>query len=197
MPPRSQVAKKDLPGAEVKVVFTYDDYLEFPPDGKRYEIIDGDVFVTPAPSFDHQHVGGKLYKILDDHVEKNELGEVVISPFDVVLDMTNVVQPDVVFIAKKHLKRIERDLKGPPDLAVEVLSPSTARHDRTLKLRAYERHGVPFLWFLDPKRRELEEHVLTKGRFRLAVKLEGGATFEPRVFPGLEIPLARVWPKKR
>ncbi len=190
------MAKKELPGTEVKVVFTYHDYLEFPPDGKRYEIIDGDVFVTPSPSFDHQRIVGNVYFVVRPHVEASDLGVVVLSPFDVVLDMTNVVQPDLVFIAKKNLKRVERDLKGPPDLAVEVLSPTTERHDRTLKLRAYEKHGVPHLWLLDPRTRSLEEYVLAKGKLRLNVKLTNGAMFEPKAFPDLVIPLAKVWPKK-
>lgn len=191
------MAKKDLPGAVSKVVVTYDDYVEFPDDGKRYEIIDGDVHVTPAPGPEHQKVVLKLAKVLDDHVESHDLGDIYIAPFDVVLDLTNVVQPDIIFVAKANAHRIGRALEGAPDLAVETLSPSTRRRDRTVKRLAYESHRVPYLWFVDPENRSVEELTLTKGKYRVTAKLEGAAVFEPRAFPGLEIPLAKVWPKKR
>jgi Uma2 family endonuclease len=189
------VAKK-VQGAEVKIVATYDDYQQFPDDGKRYEIIEGEVYVTPAPSADHQRVLRDLVLMVAPWVEKKKLGEIFFAPFDVVMDQTNVVQPDLVFIAKEHADRIAHGLTGSPELAVEILSPTTRKRDRTIKLRTYEQHGVGHLWLIDPESHDLEEYVLGKKKYSLATKLAGGAVFEPAVFPGLEVPLVGLWPKK-
>jgi Uma2 family endonuclease len=126
-------------------VLTYADYAALPNDGKRYEILDGDLFVTAAPSRNHQRVVLTLASSLDAHVRANNLGEVDIAPFDVILSDPNVVQPDIIFVATDRMASFSsRGFEGAPTLAVEVLSASTVRVDRNAKLQIYARHGVPW-----------------------------------------------------
>jgi Uma2 family endonuclease len=181
-------------GAEVNVKVTYRDYLEFPDDGRRYEVIDGVVFVTPAPNLRHQRILANLYFALAGHVRAQRLGELLFAPCDVLFTDTTVVQPDLLFVAKEHRAVVEKSkIVGAPDLAVEILSPSTATRDRSLKLQTYERHGVAHYWLLDPERSELEEYVLSEGKFRLVSKLTGPVSFQPRVFLGFTLDLGQVW----
>jgi len=113
--------------------FTYEDYLLLPED-RRYEIIDGDLLMTPAPGIPHQRLVGRLYRHLDDHVRSRKLGEVLMAPFDVVLSPTDVVQPDLLFVAAGRASIIgEKFISAAPDLVVEILSPSTEDRDRTVK----------------------------------------------------------------
>jgi Uma2 family endonuclease len=181
-------------GAEVNVKVTYRDYLQFPDDGRRYEVIDGEVLVTPAPNLRHQRVLGRLYSLVDAHVRTQKLGEVLFAPCDVVFTDTTVVQPDLIFVSNGRRGVVERSrIVGAPDLVAEILSPSTATRDRSLKLQSYERHGVAHYWLLDPERGELEEYVLAEGKYRLVSKLAGPVPFQPRVFAGLTLDLGQVW----
>jgi len=173
---------------------TYQDYLELPNDGKRYEILGGDPHVTPAPSWYHQEVLSNVFVLLRSYVQSQGLGWVALAPFDVVFDDTNIVQPDLIYVAKPRLRlRKKNHLAGAPDLAVEVLSPSTAKYDRSLKLQAYEAHGIGHYWTLDPERRVLEERVLVDKAYRLMATLSGPAMFRSQLFPELAIELERVW----
>lgn len=120
--------------------WTYEDYVDFPDDGKRYEIVDGEVYVTPAPNLRHQDIVGLLYRRIADHLDRHGGGRVFFAPVDVVLSATNVVEPDIVFVADADRDRITAaNLQGPPTLAVEVLSDP--RHDR-VALRPVRRGGV-------------------------------------------------------
>lgn len=145
--------------------FTYEDYLLLP-EGDRRELIEGDFHVTPAPSPKHQRVCLELAFRLRDHVESaKRLGKIYVSPIDVVLTPSNVVQPDVVFVARPRLHIVtERAIEGAPDLAIEVLSPSTAARDQHLKKNLYARAGVKELWLVEPRARSIE--VLTRGKAR-------------------------------
>jgi len=107
---------------------------------------------------------------------------------------TTVVQPDLVFVSRERRTIVEKSrIAGAPDLAAEILSPSTATRDRSLKLQTYERHGVAHYWLLDPEPGELEEYVLGDGKFRLVSKLTGPASFQPKAFPGLTLDHGQVW----
>jgi Uma2 family endonuclease len=113
----------------VKVVLTYEDYAALPNDGKRYEIHEGELSVTPTPTFRHQQVLTRLLSLLSTHVEANDLGEVVPAPITVVLADTTIVEPDIVYIARERLSIVSArgTIDGAPTLAVEILSPSTVR----------------------------------------------------------------------
>ena len=110
-----------------KIVLTYDNYCELPNDRNRYEILDGELAVTPAPRTRHQSISGHLYRILANHIVANQLGEIYAAPTDVILALTTVVQPDLIFIGNDRRDIVtERAVEGPPTLVVEILSPSTA-----------------------------------------------------------------------
>src|SRR5438093_11500965 len=130
---------------------TYEDYCALPDEGLRYEIIDGMLFAEPSPRRAHQKAVGNLFTILHAWVRAHDLGEVYVAPFDVLLDPSTTVEPDLVFVVTDRLEIIaERGVEGAPDLLVEVLSPGTARRDRVRKLNAYTRYGVRHYWPVDP-----------------------------------------------
>ena len=122
-----------------------------PDDGNRYEAIEGDLYVTPAPTTRHQRVSKRLLYALDRILERPGLGEVFIAPYGVEFPATGEgVQPDIVFVSRPRREIIaEAGIAGAPDLVAEILSPSTAGRDRTIKLRLYERHGVREYWIVD------------------------------------------------
>ncbi len=131
---------------------TWRDVQQMPDDGNRYEVIEGDVYVTPASTLRHQRVSWRLGKALDRLLEEPGYGVVVPAPFGVEFPATGEgVQPDLLFVSVERRGIItDAGLTGAPDLAVEVLSPSTASRDRGIKLRLYERQGVREYWIVDP-----------------------------------------------
>jgi Uma2 family endonuclease len=173
---------------------TYEDYCALPDDGLRYEIIDGALFGEPSPRRAHQRAAFRLATLLDAHVRARGLGEVYPAPFDVILDRTTVVVPDVVFIARDRLGIIaERGVEGAPDLIIETLSPGTAQRDRVAKLNSYARHGVQHYWLVDPAAKTLEALELAEGAYHLVVGVAGDDDFHPGLFPELTIPLRELW----
>ena len=136
---------------EQTVKFTYREYLLLPEQDRR-ELIGGDFYVVPAPNVRHQNVVANLGIALQKFVKKNVLGMFLLGPIDVVLSDEDVVQPDILFISKDRLGILTEDnVRGAPDLVVEVLSPSTADRDRRLKLALYTRYGVREYWIVDPE----------------------------------------------
>jgi len=173
--------------------FTYEDYLLLPED-RRYEIIDGDLFMTPAPTPYHQLVSKRIEWLLEKHVRENRSGEMLHAPCDVVLSATDVVQPDILFIAADRLAIIgEKYISQAPDLVVEVLSPSTAERDQVLKTKAYARFGVRELWIAAPEGRTIEVFVNAGERFRREALFGMGDVLRSPLLPGLEIPLDSVF----
>lgn len=178
---------------EPSLGFTYQDYLLLPED-KRYEIVDGHLFMTPAPGTNHQRLLGRLYRFLDDHIRAGLLGEVLISPCDVVLSDTDIVQPDLLFIAKQRQEIVgQKYVSAAPDLVVEILSESTAKRDRGIKAKLYERAGVNELWIVDPWEKTVEIFVRGEGGFFTHARFASSDTLVTPTFPGLEIPLSEVF----
>jgi len=174
-----------------KPVWTYADYCVLPQDFNRHEIIEGDHVVTPSPTTRHQHVLVKLTSVLDRHVSVNNLGIVLAAPMDVLLAPTSVVQPDLLFISKKRRSIItEANIQGPPDLVVEVLSPSTAAIDRGGKMALYGRYGVPHYWILDARHLSLETYEIRESEYELISQFKKGDPVKLRLFPDLAISLA-------
>lgn len=173
---------------------TWRDLWRTPDDGKRYEIIDGVLYVSPAPVPLHQRVLRALFVVLNRHVTRHRLGEVFFAPIGIVLEIPSAVQPDLVFIAERQGDIVkEKAVFGAPDLLVEVLSPSTERRDRSLKRRTYERCGVPHYCVVDPRRRRLQVWRSAGGCYVLEADLDGAARFTPSLFPRLTIRLGDVW----
>jgi Uma2 family endonuclease len=177
-----------------RIVLTYEDYCALPDDGRRYEIIEGELYVTPSPSRAHQEFAGNLFIALKPFVAARRLGVVFIAPFDVILEETSVVVPDLIFVAKDHVGIVtDRGVRGAPDLIVEILSPGTARRDRVEKAKLYARHGVTHYWLADPEARGLELYELSERQYRRAASLADNDSFSPSLFPGLTIPLSSLW----
>jgi Uma2 family endonuclease len=177
-----------------RVKLTYQDYLELPDDGKQYQIIEGDLVVTPAPGRPHQGTCGNLYSILRPHILGDALGELYFAPFDVILDESTIVQPDLLFIDHERIPMLtDRGMNGPPTLVVEILSPSSNRIDRVRKLQIYARFGVPHYWIVDPHSRYIEAYELAGETYELTGYLQGTASGSLPPFPDLEIRLVDVW----
>ncbi len=141
---------------------TYAEYALFPSDGKRYQVIDGDLYVSPSPIDRHQVAVANIAFKLRQHVQGAALGRVRLAPLDVLLDQYTIVQPDVFFVSWDRQGILTgKNVQGAPDLIVEVLSPSTAEVDRGVKAQAYARAGVREYWLADPEAGTLE--VLLRG----------------------------------
>lgn len=179
--------------ASVSVPFTYRDYARLR-DDRRYEVIEGQLLLTPSPRTYHQKITGNLFGILLQHVRENRLGEVLIAPCDVVLSSTNVVQPDILFVRRDRLAIIEEKyVSAAPDLVVEVLSPGTTLRDRRLKFRLYARFGVRELWIVDPNVHAIEVFRSSGKSLRLAAVFGRSDTLGSKVFPKLSVVLADVF----
>ena len=141
------------------VKFTYEDYRTAPPD-KRYELLDGDLTMVPAPNLRHQKVQFRLGRELGNFIVEHALGEFFYAPCDVVLSDTDVVQPDLLFVSREreHLLSGGENVRGAPDLVVEILSPATADRDRGYKRQLYGRHGVTEYWLVDPTAETVSIH---------------------------------------
>ncbi len=178
-----------------RVTLTYKDYEALPADGRRYEIHEGELSVTPAPSPRHQEVSVNLFVALHNHVKNKGLGKIFYAPIDCILSETTIVQPDIVYIEARRLSAISsRGIEGPPILVVEILSPSTTQIDRSVKSQLYARHGVPYYWIVDPDAGSIEAYALTEGAYQLAARLEGAKPASLPPFPDLTLVPASLWP---
>jgi Uma2 family endonuclease len=179
------------------VKLTYDDFLLFPDDGRRHELIDGEHYVTPSPNLSHQRIVGRLYLLIATYLETHPAGEVFLSPLDVVFSQFDVVEPDLLFVseAKRHEILTKQNVKGVPDLVVEIGSPGTRKRDETLKRRLYEVQGVTEYWIVDPEL-EIVRVLRRQGQhYDRPVELsrEAGDVLTTSLLPGLELPLARIF----
>ena len=179
------------------VKYTYDDLQTFPEgDGKRYEIIDGDLLVTPSPMKRHQRVLGNFYWWVRSYLEEAPIGEVLFAPFDVVLSDVNVVEPDLLFLSNARLDRLtQKNAQGAPDLVVEVLSESTRRTDAVRKRKLYERVDVLEYWIVDPEIETVKVYRKAGDRFEQPIELssEAGDTLTTPLLPAFAVPLAKLF----
>jgi len=169
---------------------TYDDYLQFPDDGKRYEIVDGRIFVTPAPSTRHQFASKRLQRMLEDYFEHGRDALVFDAPLDVVLSNEDVVQPDLAVVSRAQMSR--RGIEGPPMLVVEILSPSRPDYDRVTKAGRYAVLGVPHYWIVDPEAHTLECFRLDGGEYHRESSGTGDDSMSTP-FEGLTVSLGSLW----
>ena len=150
------------------LMWTYEDYTKLPEDGLRHEIIHGEHFVNPSPSTQHQHVSKRLQYQLYTKIELAGLGLLYDAPIDVQLSEFDIVQPDIVIILNENVHKITpTKIKVAPHLVVEILSPSTAGNDRTIKKDLYERSGVSEYWIVDPYEQQVEQWILRDGKYVL------------------------------
>ena len=176
------------------VKFTYEDYLATPSD-ERYELLDGDLIMVPAPNLKHQKVQRRLGQRLSQFIEEHDLGEFFYAPCDVFLSDSNVVQPDLLFVSREreHLLSDGEKVRGAPDLVVEILSPSTADKDRGSKRELYGRHGVAEYWLVDPIAETVSIHRQRGGVLAAADTFRRGQTLRSPLLAGLELRLNDVF----
>jgi len=177
------------PGWPPQGQWSYADYLRLPDDGRRYEIIEGVLYVANAPCYEHQYTVGEVAFALRLVVKQHQSGVVLEAPFEVHLaEKTKAVQPDVLFIRTENQPAVGTQVfEGVPDLVVEVISPSSIRLDRTVKFDAYERAGVPEYWIVDPKARLVEVYTLARGEYALLGQYTGDEIVTSQVLAGLQV----------
>jgi len=182
-----------------KTRLTYRDYEALPNDGRRYEIHDGELSVTPSPSLEHQIISIRLVAALLKWVEAHPGGLLLYAPLDVILaarpEETSIVQPDILYLAPDRLGLARRrGIEGGPTLVVEILSPSTRIIDRVTKRRLYARYGVPYLWLVDPDARAGEVLALEGDRYVLIAGAAGPDPSDLPPFTGLALVADALWP---
>lgn len=172
-------------------LLTYEDYAALPEDGPRYELIGGELFEMPAPTRVHQELVARLFMLLRSFADARRLGKVYMAPFDIRLSPHDVVQPDIIYVSRDRASGYGSNfLMGGPDLAVEVLSPSTRKRDLTVKRQLYAEADVGELWLGDIEAGRLEVLRLDEGRYGPVPEIRG--VIESFVLPGLEVDAGAV-----
>lgn len=174
--------------------YTYQDYLNLPDDGKRHEVINGELIMTPAPNIFHQTVSNNLEFELNSFIKKKNVGKMFHAPTDVKLSETNVVQPDIIFVTVERSNIItENFIDGAPDLIIEILSPGTAYYDLIEKKELYERFEVKEYWIVDPKKRRVEIYQNAAQQFELNQRIELEGFAKSLVIEGFEVSLEMIF----
>ncbi len=200
---RSSGYNEPMPGsdpvnpASSRVKLTYDDFVLFPDDGKRHEIIDGEHYVTPSPNTRHQQVSGVLFALIWNYLEAHPIGRIFDAPFDIVFSDFDVVEPDLLYMSNERAAAIltAKHVRGTPELIVEIGSPKTRRRDETVKRRLYERSGVLEYWVVDPDVDVVRVYRREGEQFARPIEFMRGAedVLRTALLPGLELPLSRVF----
>lgn len=178
--------QQDLPA---QGEWTYEDYLKLPDDGRRFEIIEGVLYVVNAPNADHQYIVTELSRQLGNFIAARKLGRILVAPFEVHLaHRSRPVQPDILFVraARWPAGRISY-FAGAPDLIVEVISPASMRMDRVVKFTAYETAGVAEYWIANPHTHTVEVYILENGEYALLGEFTGEEPIQSNVLAGIEI----------
>jgi Uma2 family endonuclease len=180
--------------------WTYQDYLDLPDDGNRYEIIWGDLYMmAPAPVTRHQRVLRNLEYAMWSYVQEQNLGEVLFAPCDLVIEPgATPVQPDILFVSKDRLHLItEENIEGVPDLLVEILSPGNPRHDRVTKFNLYEQSGVPEYWIVDPEAHTIEVFGLSQKKYNPQGRFGSGEEAISNTLIGFKVAVNDVIPLEK
>jgi Uma2 family endonuclease len=179
------------------VRLTYDDFVLFPDDGLRHELIDGEHYVTPSPNDKHQTVLANLLLLIGLWLRTHPIGKVWLAPFDVVFSPFDVVEPDLLYVSNERRAHIvtRANVQGSPELVVEIGSPSTRRRDETIKRLLYERTGVSEYWVVDPELDVVRVYRRDGERFArpIELSLEAGDVLTTPLLPGLELPLGELF----
>jgi Uma2 family endonuclease len=182
------------PGLRANVPYTYQEFQYLPNDGRRYEIVEGELYVTPAPSPMHQTVSRRLQFALMKQLEEPGVAFIFNAPFDVILSETSVVEPDLVIIRQGRRGSFsKRGFEGGPDVVVEILSPTTRGNDVFLKKAAYARLGVAEYWIVDPDLGRIEVFRLKEGGYDQGLLFDRSATLSSPSFPEVAVPLAPIF----
>jgi Uma2 family endonuclease len=175
---------------------TYDDFVLFPDDGKRHELIDGEHYVTASPNMRHQQISMNLTLMIGNWLEGHPRGRLFYAPFDVVFSKFDVVEPDVLYVSNERSNVLTApNVQGAPDLVIEIGSPSTRQRDETIKRRLYERSNVLEYWIVDPDIEVVRVYRRCGDSFARPSELsrEADDVLTTDLMPGLELPLARIF----
>ena len=176
---------------------TYDDFVLFPDDGKRHELIDGEHYVTPSPNIRHQQIQGDLFGMIWTYLEAHPIGRVFTARLDVVFSKFDVVEPDILYLSHDRANDVltPANLQGAPELVIEIGSPGTRQRDETIKRRLYERAGVSEYWIVDPDIDVVRVYRREGDTFGRAIELsrEAGDVLATPLLPGLDLPLVRIF----
>ncbi len=174
--------------------FTVHDYREIPEVGPRYQLVEGDLHMAPAPNRFHQTYVGKIYSAIEAWLDTHPIGKAYVAPFDVYLTDLNVYQPDVCYFSSEHYACLTPEgANGAPDLVVEVLSPATAHLDLGLKKEIYARTGVQEYWVVDPATQRVKIYDLPENSQAPARTLGKTGTLTRALLPGFKLPLKKVF----
>ena len=172
---------------------TYADYVALPDDGLRHEIIDGEHYVTPAPTTRHQRISRNLLYLIQSYLEAHPIGEIFYAPLDALLSEFDIVVPDLLYLSRERARFLtEKNLQGPPNLVIEILSPSTRSRDERLKRDLYERVGVEEYWLVDPLRDVVLVCRCETQRFAPPMPYRRGDVLTTPLLPGLELSVDKV-----
>jgi Uma2 family endonuclease len=170
--------------------WTYNNYATIPDDGKKYEVVDGVLFMSPSPNRGHQDVVGALFAYLWNYVNLGALGRAYSAPLDVELEPHTICQPDVIVILNANLSILsDKHIIGAPDLVIEVASPATELYDRNKKLNAYARSGIQEYWIADPLERFIEVFFLEETRYHSLGTFAGKTVIPSKILPAFSIPV--------
>ena len=173
---------------------TAEDYRALPEGGPQYQLIEGDLYMSPAPNRFHQDISRNIGLIIGNYLETHPIGTVYNAPFDVYLDHDNVFQPDFVFVARENYGVLtDAGVEGVPELVIEILSPGTAKLDRNAKQRVYARCGVKEMWLVDPETTTVAVYNLQQNAVQPAAVYAIGDQFTSGFFPGLVFSVARFF----
>jgi Uma2 family endonuclease len=191
----------NLPATEKKK-YTYQDYLKFSND-VRYEIIEGNLIIVPAPNSSHQNISRNIELLICDYIYKNNLGEVFHAPYDVILDNNNIIQPDILYISREQFGNIKDGggFFGSPEIVIEIISPSSKSRDTYQKKDLYESFNIKEYWIVDPANKTMEIFTLDeKSKYYLFSEGylgEGGnSSLNSNILKDLEINLSVVFAKR-
>lgn len=178
------------------IKFTYEDYLLFPDDGRRHELIDGEHYMTPSPSTRHQRISRNLLTLLHNYLRQSKAGEIFDAPTDVLLSDQDVVQPDLLFVSAAKAEIIkEKEIRGAPDLIVEIISETTRKTDEVIKRKLYERYGVLEYWIVDPELETIKVFRMTEQGYVRSSELSNEAKdiLTTTLLPDLKISLSEIF----
>ena len=193
MPGSDGVNPVTTPGVKL----TYEDFVQFPDDGMRHELIDGEHYVTPSPNTKHQRVSGNLHVLIGSWLEDHPIGRIFSAPYDVVFSNFDIVEPDLLYLSNERMAEVVTPMhvRGAPEIAVEIGSPGTRKRDETIKRRLYERSGVSEYWVVDPEVDLVRIYRRGDEGFGRAIELtrEASDILTTPLLPGLDLPLTRIF----
>jgi Uma2 family endonuclease len=179
-----------------RVKLTYDDFVLFPDDGKRHELIDGEHYVTPSPNTRHQQISADLLALIWTYLEAHSLGRIFHAPYDVVFSQFDVVEPDLLYVSNERAATVvtPQHVRGVPDIVMEIASPGTRKRDETIKRRLYEQAGVSEYWIIDPETHVVRVYRRIGDGFDRPIELsrEASDVLTTPLLPGLALPLTRL-----